>query len=64
MRTVELGKWKRWGLENVDGGAWKIGTVESGKWGWWSLENGDSGASKMGSVELGNGDGGAWIMRR
>ena len=21
--TVELGKWKWWGLENADGGAWK-----------------------------------------
>ena len=47
-----------------DGGAWKMRTVELGKWGWWSLENGDGGASKMESVELGNGDGGAWIMRR
>ena len=58
MGTVELGKWKRWGLENADGGAWKLGawkmeTVELGKWRRWSRENGIGGAWKMETVELG-----------
>ena len=60
MGMVEIGTWKRWGLEKADGGAWKMDggawemeTVEPGKWDRWSLETGDGGALKMGTVELG-----------